>query len=81
MSDDALLLRLIELEQKVEFLLAELGLTGKFHGVSPSADADVISLAQQGQKIQAIALYRRKHNVGLAEAKTAVEAMGAPPAS
>jgi hypothetical protein len=79
MSDDSILLRLIELEQKVEFLFAELQLTDKFHGLPAPADADVASLARLGQKIQAIVLYRKKHGVGLAEAKTAVEAMVAPP--
>jgi large subunit ribosomal protein L7/L12 len=38
-------------------------------------DADIMRLAQQGQKIQAIKWYRGLHGVGLKEAKEAVERM------
>jgi ribosomal protein L7/L12 len=79
MSDDFLLLqRVIDLEKKVEFLLAELRLADKFHALPPPADADVVTLARQGKLIDAIKLYREKHNAGLLEAKMAVEAMLAP---
>jgi ribosomal protein L7/L12 len=38
---------------------------------------DIVQLMQQGRKIDAIKLYRERTNVGLAEAKAAVEALGA----
>jgi ribosomal protein L7/L12 len=38
-------------------------------------DQDVLRLAQAGEKIAAIRCYRSIHNVGLKEAKDAVEAM------
>ena len=38
-------------------------------------DEDVKIYMQEGQKIEAIKLYRKIHNVGLAEAKKAVEQM------
>jgi len=80
MSDDLQLLkRVIDLEQKVEFLLERLQLADQYHPLAPQADADVLALAQAGQMIQAIKLYREKHNASLAEAKNAVEVMLAPP--
>jgi ribosomal protein L7/L12 len=39
-------------------------------------DADLWELLQRGEKIQAIKLYRERTGTGLAEAKTAVEAIG-----
>jgi hypothetical protein len=66
MSDDLLLLeRVIELENKGEFLLAELNLRDWFEAVPPPVDADVAALAQQSKMIQAIQLYRQKHNANL----------------
>jgi len=38
-------------------------------------DSDVEALVAQGKWIDALKLYRQKHDVGLAEAKAAVEAM------
>jgi ribosomal protein L7/L12 len=43
----------------------------------PSNDAGVLMRIQRGQPIAAIKLYREIHNVGLKEAKDAVEAMAA----
>ena len=74
----ALEARVVALEQKVAFLLAELQLTDKFHALPAPADAGVMSLVQQGKMIQAISLYRQKHNASLVEAKNAVDAMLAP---
>ena len=41
----------------------------------PNDDSDVHDLVAQGRSIDAIKLYREKHDVGLAEAKAAVDAM------
>jgi ribosomal protein L7/L12 len=38
-------------------------------------EADLLSLLEQGQKVQAIKLYRERAGVGLKEAKDAVEAL------
>ena len=40
-----------------------------------TTDDDIRNLAQQGQKIRAIKWYRALHNVGLKEAKDAVDKM------
>jgi ribosomal protein L7/L12 len=39
------------------------------------SDQGILQLAQQGKKIEAIKCYRSLHNVGLKQAKEAVEAM------
>lgn len=39
------------------------------------SDQEILQLAQQGKKIEAIKCYRSLHNVGLKQAKEAVEAM------
>ena len=80
-AETELLKRIMDLEQKVAYMLDVLGLTDKFQAMLPSPDAGILALAQAGQKIEAIKLYREKYNVGLAEAKTAVEAMVAQPKS
>lgn len=51
-----------------------------------SGDADLVALVRDGNKIEAVKLYRERHGVGLKEAKDAVEALeegrqpAAPPA-
>ncbi|MFC1591953.1 ribosomal protein L7/L12 [Thermodesulfobacteriota bacterium] len=40
-----------------------------------ATDTDILNLARQGRKIQAIKWYRALHGVGLKEAKEAVEEM------
>lgn len=40
-----------------------------------TSDADILAVAREGNKIQAIKLYRERYNCGLAEAKDAVETM------
>ena len=67
--------RIIRLEQKVDFLLRELGLDAKEQASVPPPD-DIIMLVRQGRKIEAIKLYREKTGVGLKEAKDAVDRMG-----
>jgi ribosomal protein L7/L12 len=39
------------------------------------SDQEILQLAQQGKKIEAIKCYRSLHNVGLKQAKEAVEKM------
>jgi ribosomal protein L7/L12 len=68
--------RLRRLEQKVDFLLNELGLAEKEEAGLPSvhpAMAEVVALLKQNRKIEAIKVYRQVMNVGLKEAKDAVE--------
>ena len=69
--------RLNRLEQKVAFLLRELGLEDKEKELAsvPLQD-DITSLVRQGRKIEAIKLYRQRNNVGLKEAKDVIDNMG-----
>lgn len=46
----------------------------------PSQDA-IENAGRSGRKIEAIKLYRERHNVGLKEAKEAVERIGRNPAT
>jgi len=43
----------------------------------PESDKELIALLEQGQKIEAIRMYREKTGAGLKEAKDAVEALAA----
>lgn len=68
--------RLRRLEQKVDFLLTELGLTQKEEASLPKVNpalAEVVALLKQNKKINAIALYRKITGASLEEAKKAVE--------
>lgn len=68
--------RLRRLEQKVDFLLNELGLVEKEEASLPSVHpplAEVVALLRQNRKIEAIKVYRQVMDVGLKEAKDAVE--------
>jgi ribosomal protein L7/L12 len=73
--------RLLRLEQKVDFLLNELGLAEKEAAAAadmPRIDpalAEVVALVQQNKKIQAIKLYRQITGVSLEEAKHAIDNM------
>ncbi|HZU66780.1 MAG TPA: ribosomal protein L7/L12 [Ktedonobacteraceae bacterium] len=73
--------RLRRLEQKVDFLLNELGLAQKeaaAAGSLPRVDpalAEVMVLLQQNKKIEAIKLYREITGASLAEAKHAIDNM------
>ena len=63
--------RILELEEKVEFLYKHLGVT---YSTNPDqTDPRIISALKQGNMIEAIKVYREIHNVGLAEAKRAAE--------
>lgn len=70
--------RLVELaqkisaiEDKVDFMLRELKLDYR-PPVPPEPD-EVQKLLKAGRKLEAIKLYRESHDIGLAEAKAAVE--------
>lgn len=57
--------------------LAETLTTGELPSAQvTSDDADLLSLLQNGQKIEAIKAYRQRYGVDLKAAKDAVEAMG-----
>ena len=68
--------RLRRLEQKVDFLLTELGLAQKEEASLPKVNpalTEVMALLKQNKKINAIALYRKITGSSLEEAKKAVE--------
>jgi ribosomal protein L7/L12 len=63
--------RVLELEGKIEFLYKHLGVT--YLKEITQADQKVADVLRNGSIIEAIKVYREIHNVGLAEAKQAVE--------
>ncbi|MHB8597578.1 MAG: ribosomal protein L7/L12 [Ktedonobacteraceae bacterium] len=73
--------RLNRLEQKVDFLLNELGLAQKAEASLPvnnpgdSLMAEVAALLRQNRKIEAIKMYREQTGVGLKEAKDVIDRM------
>lgn len=76
MSDEEitrLRVRIAELEDRIEFLYKKLGV--EYIENPRMANAKLTELIKQGQKIQAVKLYCELYNVGLAEAKSAVDAL------
>ena len=73
--------RLNRLEQKVDFLLNELGLAQKAEASLPvnnpgnSLMAEIAALLRQNRKIEAIKVYREQTGVGLKEAKDVIDRM------
>ncbi|HVB22190.1 MAG TPA: ribosomal protein L7/L12 [Ktedonobacteraceae bacterium] len=70
--------RLNRLEQKVDFLLNELGLTQKAEASLPAMNplhAEIVALLTQNRKIEAIKVYREHMGVGLKEAKDVIDNM------
>ncbi len=70
--------RLNRLEQKVDFLLKELGLAQKAEASIPAIDpmmAEIVALLRQNRKIEAIKVYREHMGVGLKEAKDVIDSM------
>ena len=65
--------RITELENRLDFLYARLGIT--YVTDQPAADTRIIDALKNGNKIEAIKIYREIYNCGLAEAKKAVEDM------
>lgn len=62
--------RLRRIEKKLDLILDSLGLK-----IEETPMNDILELALNGRKIEAIKRYREVHGVGLKEAKDAVEAM------
>ncbi len=71
---DALTQKVSELEHKVEFLMRHLQAQSNAAPVPP-AETEVTKWLRAGNKIAAIKAYRETTGVGLAEAKTAVDAL------
>ena len=69
----ALRARVAELEDRLQYLYKRLNIE---YVSNPSAvDPRIVEYLKKGNKIEAIKIYREIHNVGLAEAKNAVEAI------
>ena len=67
----ALRTRVAELENRMQYLYKRLNIE---YVAEPSlVDPRIIEYLKKGNKIEAIKVYREIHNVGLAEAKNAVE--------
>ncbi len=64
--------RIVRLEGQVEYLYKRLGINIDAEAAA-NDDSEVIAAIQKGDLIGAIKVYRQIYNVGLAEAKTAVE--------
>lgn len=74
MSDEEitrLRIRIAELEDRIEFLYKNLGV--EYIENPRMADAKLIELIKQGNKIEAIKVHRDLYNTGLAEAKSAID--------
>jgi ribosomal protein L7/L12 len=80
MNEEEIRIRLIRLENRVNFLFQELGLEAKYQAeqtqsASQLGMAEIVALLRMNRKIEAIKLYRQMTGTGLAEAKAAVESM------
>ena len=71
----ALRVRVRELEDHIKYLYSHLNIT--YIQSTQVGDAKVVEMIKKGNKIEAIKIYRELHNVGLAEAKQAVELLEA----
>lgn len=65
--------RIAELEEKIQYLYRHLGI--EYSSSSTQVSPKIIEAIKNGNLIEAIKIYREIHNVGLAEAKTAVESI------
>jgi len=65
--------RINELDARLEYLYKHLHI--EYSDDPDAADKEVLALLVRGNKIEAIKRYREIHNVGLAEAKQAVDGM------
>jgi ribosomal protein L7/L12 len=75
-QENALLrLRIVRLEAQVEYLYKHLNITFIEDGETPTVDVKIMQALNAHNVIEAIKLYRAKTGVGLAEAKSAVEAI------
>jgi len=67
--------RVAELEARLDHLYNHFGLT--YNPNAPAEDPRMLTMLRQGNLIEAIKIYRETHDVGLSEAKAAVEAIRA----
>jgi ribosomal protein L7/L12 len=67
--------RIMQLEDRIKFLYKCLNI--RYLEDPNLADAKVVEILQRGNKIEAIKIFREMYNVGLAEAKNAVEEIAA----
>jgi len=69
--------RVARLEAQIEALYQHLGLNFDDSQSLADEDGPVIDVLRTGNMIEAIKVYRQIHNVGLVEAKSAVENLNA----
>ena len=71
---NALMLKVGELERKVDFLMQHLQVQ---YSEAPlnTAQTEAVKWLRQGNKLEAIKAYRQHTGLGLAEAKTAIDAL------
>ncbi len=72
---DSLKARVAELEDKLKFVYRNLNIEYVEGDADQMVNPKVRALLLQGNKIEAIKIYRKIYNVGLAEAKRAVDAL------
>lgn len=72
---DSLKARVAELEYKLNFVYRRLNIEYVEGDQAEAVNSKVRALLLQGNKIEAIKVYREIYKVGLAEAKHAVDAM------
>jgi len=68
--------RIIHLEAQVDFLYRHLGVT-YIEDHNPDDDPRILDALRKNNMIEAIKIYREINDIGLAEAKAAVEAIRA----
>jgi ribosomal protein L7/L12 len=68
--------RIVHLEAQVDFLYRHLGV-GYVEQNSPDDDPRILNALRKNNMIEAIKVYREINDIGLAEAKSAVEAIRA----
>lgn len=73
---DSLKARVAELEDKLKFLYDRMNIEYMDEDAVRTVNSKVRALLLKGNKIEAIKVYREIYNVGLAEAKQAIDAMG-----
>ena len=73
---DSLKARVAELEDKLKFLYDKMNIEYMDEDAVRTVNSKVRASLLKGNKIEAIKVYREIYNVGLAEAKQAIDAMG-----
>lgn len=68
--------RIVHLEAQIDFLYRHLGIT-YVENNSPDDDPHILDALRKNNVIEAIKIYREINDIGLAEAKAAVEAIRA----